>query len=121
MSDHYEVYVRSHQQGSPQSVMDDLASITGVTFIPMQQDSTDWFIGPPDARYIEVDFASDLEDYGDIPFSSYPTCITIHGRGDSEFEETTARKIYDGLITVGKYDCFLVHGSGPLLAIHQQN
>lgn len=112
MAADYEVFVRATTE--PVDLVEDVSAVLGVD--ARSHDDGDGFLLITNDAFVDVYLEHELENDGDIPFSTFPYQITVRDREKNRDRgQQLARRIYDGLIGRGKYECFIVYNTMELV------
>lgn len=87
----------------------------------MDSDQAD-YAGSLGRTAVEVEFTHEYEDDRGIPFEQYDSLLTVRDfDSDQERQEAVARRIFENLSTLGRYDLILVRDLQELLASSQHS
>jgi hypothetical protein len=112
MGTYHQIFVASEQP--VEVLLVDLAAVAGEELTPIAAGPVD-FAAENGRDAIEVELSHDLE--GDVlPYERYPITVTVRDYDrDMERQEQWARRVYDHLVSTGRYSLFLVFDYFELL------
>ncbi|MFF5495175.1 hypothetical protein [Streptomyces aquilus] len=114
MSEYHYVFIRP---GLPRNrLVQDISTACGVELTPTENEFIDR-AGNLGHAAVEVEFTHEYEDDHGMPFKRYDSLLTVRDfDADPKRQEATARRIFENLRALGRYDLILVRDLQELLA-----
>ncbi|NUP18988.1 MAG: hypothetical protein HOZ81_23435 [Streptomyces sp.] len=114
MSEYHYIFIRP---GFPrEQLVQDIAAACGAEMRPMDAEFVD-FAGNLGHAAVEVELTHEYEDDHGMPFDRYDSLFTVRDFDSNlERQETTARRIFENLSALGRYNLILVRDLQELLA-----
>ncbi|MGW0910472.1 hypothetical protein ACWD1Z_01815 [Streptomyces sp. NPDC002784] len=114
MSEYHHVFIHP---GSPRpQLVHDIAAACDLDLKPTDAEFIDYSADLGHTA-VELEFTHDYENDHGIPFERYDSLITVRDfDSDLQRQEETARRLFEQLTSLGRYDLMLVRDMQALLA-----